>query len=147
MNSFIDSSAFCLGPPKRVPSDSEKHLSVYTYHPAQCHATCGVLTRLPAKLAKKNGMRVKTSADSRLKKKLRVYTASDANWLKTSPMLSKLLHKSLKNRVVNAFPMGFSRSLEPAHPKWVWFILGLRHTYQQNTAGLSMDVYGPGHSL
>ena len=30
MNSFIDGSAFCPGPPNRVPSDSEKHLRVYT---------------------------------------------------------------------------------------------------------------------
>ena len=43
-------------------------------------ATCGVLTRLPYKLAK-NGMRVKTSADPRLKNKLQVYMASEANWL------------------------------------------------------------------
>ena len=26
--SFIDGSAFCPGPPKHVPSDSEKHLRV-----------------------------------------------------------------------------------------------------------------------
>ena len=28
--SFIDGSAFCPGAPKRVPSDTEKHLRVYT---------------------------------------------------------------------------------------------------------------------
>ena len=49
---------------------------MYTRHPAQCH----VLTWPPAKLTK-NSMRVKASADPRLKKKLRVYTPSDANWL------------------------------------------------------------------
>ena len=30
VNSFIDGSAFCPGPLNRVPSDSEKHLHVYT---------------------------------------------------------------------------------------------------------------------
>ena len=30
VNSFIDGSAFCPGPPNCVPSDSEKHLRVYT---------------------------------------------------------------------------------------------------------------------
>ena len=30
VNSFIDGSAFCPGAPKRVPSDSEKYLRVYT---------------------------------------------------------------------------------------------------------------------
>ena len=30
-----------------------RNTCVYTRHPTQCHATCGVLTRLPAKLAKK----------------------------------------------------------------------------------------------
>ena len=30
VNSFIDGSAFCPGPLNRVPSDSEKHLRVYT---------------------------------------------------------------------------------------------------------------------
>ena len=48
-----------------------------------CTPTGGMLTWLPAKLAK-NGMRVKTSADPWLKNKLRVYTASDANWLGVS---------------------------------------------------------------
>ena len=38
---------------------------MYTRHPAQCHATCGVLTRLPAKLAK-NGMRIQTSAEIKI---------------------------------------------------------------------------------
>ena len=47
--------------------------------PHNVTATCGVLTRLPHKLTK-NGMHVETSADPRLKNKLRVYTASEANW-------------------------------------------------------------------
>ena len=51
-----------------------------------CVYTCGMLTRLPHKLAK-NGMRVKTSADPRLKNKLRVYTASEVNWLTTNQRL------------------------------------------------------------
>ena len=63
--------AFCPETLKRVPSDSEKHLRVYTRHPMFVTATSGMLTRLPAKLSK-NGMRVKTSADRRLKIKLRV---------------------------------------------------------------------------
>ena len=33
-----------------------RNTCVHTRHPAQCHAMCGVLTRLPAKLAK-NGIR------------------------------------------------------------------------------------------
>ena len=37
MNSFIDGSAFCPGAPKRVPSDSEKHLHVYTSS-HKCHS-------------------------------------------------------------------------------------------------------------
>ena len=46
-------------PPNRVPSDSEKHMCLYT---SSC-TTCGVLTRLPAKTHKKNRMRVKTLAN------------------------------------------------------------------------------------
>ena len=37
VNSFIDGSAFCPGAPKRVPSDSEKHLRVYTSS-HNCHS-------------------------------------------------------------------------------------------------------------
>ena len=40
---------------------------------------------------KKNGMRVKTSADARLEKKLRVYTASDANWLMANQARGRFL--------------------------------------------------------
>ena len=61
-----------------VSPRTPRNTCVYTCHPAQCHATCGVLTRLPAKLAKKR------NADPWLKNKLRVYTASDANWLRQS---------------------------------------------------------------
>ena len=50
VNSFIDGSAFCPGTPNRDPTDSEKHLHVYTS--AQWHATGDVLTRLPAKTHK-----------------------------------------------------------------------------------------------
>ena len=74
MNSFIDGSAFCPGAPKRVPSDSEKQLRVYT--PSHvCHGyrqnsqkTECVLRRPPIenKIAGLNGHRseqVKTSAE------------------------------------------------------------------------------------
>ena len=44
-----------------------RNTCVYTRHPTNVTAMCGVLTRLPAKLSK-NGMRVKTSTDQRLKK-------------------------------------------------------------------------------
>ena len=44
-------------------------------------ATSGMLTRLPAKLSK-NGMCVYTLSDRRSKKKLRVYTASEAKGVK-----------------------------------------------------------------
>ena len=43
-----------------------RNTCVYTRHPTNVTATCGVLTRLPAKLSK-NGMHVKTSADRQLK--------------------------------------------------------------------------------
>ena len=48
-----------------------RNTGVYTCHPTFVTATSGMLTQLPAKLSK-NGMRVKTSGDRRLKKKLRV---------------------------------------------------------------------------
>ena len=35
-----------------VSPRTPRNTCVYTHHLAQCHATCGVLTRLPAKLAK-----------------------------------------------------------------------------------------------
>ena len=34
---LIDSSAFCPGAPKRIPSDSEKHVRVYTSS-HKCHS-------------------------------------------------------------------------------------------------------------
>ena len=37
VNSVIDGSAFCPGAPKRVPSDSRKHLRVYTSS-HKCHS-------------------------------------------------------------------------------------------------------------
>ena len=80
MHSFIDGSAFCPGAPKRVPSDSEKHLRVYT----SSHGCHRIRVKKINKIAGLNGLRsegVKTSADPRLKNNLRVYTASDANWL------------------------------------------------------------------
>ena len=41
VNSFIDGSAFCQWAPKRVPSDSEKHLRVYTSsHVCHSHEWC-----------------------------------------------------------------------------------------------------------
>ena len=58
-----------------------RNTDVYTCHPTFVTATSGVLTRLPAKLSK-NGMRVSTLSDRRSKKKLRVYTASEAKGLK-----------------------------------------------------------------
>ena len=57
-----------------------RNTGVYTRHPTFVTATSGVLTRLLAKLSK-NGMRVYTLSDRRLKKKLRVYTASEAKGL------------------------------------------------------------------
>ena len=59
VNSFIDGSAFCLGAPKHVRSDSEKH---------KCHSHMWCVDMAPGQ----NGMHVKTSADRRLKQKLRV---------------------------------------------------------------------------
>ena len=68
VNSFIDGSAFCLGHRSVFPQ-TPRNSCVYTRHPTFVTATRGVLTRLPAKLSK-NGMRVKKSADRRLKIKL-----------------------------------------------------------------------------
>ena len=50
MNSFIDGSAFCLGAPKRVPSDSEKHLRVYTVIP------CNHIEQLTSNVSKRIGI-------------------------------------------------------------------------------------------
>ena len=58
MNSFIDGSAFCPGAPKRVRSDSEKHLRLYTSSHV-CHSHEWRVDTATGK----NGMRVKTSAD------------------------------------------------------------------------------------
>ena len=52
-------------------TQTPRNTCVHTRHPTNVTATCGVMTWLPAKLSK-NGMRVKTSADRRLKNKLRV---------------------------------------------------------------------------
>ena len=47
---------------RTVPPWTPRNTCVYTRHPSQRHAMCGVLMWLPAKHAK-NGMRVKTLAD------------------------------------------------------------------------------------
>ena len=60
---------------------------VYTRHPDLCHATSGVLTSQPPEHAQ-IGMHVKTLSDRQHKKKLRVNTASGANWLKGGAILS-----------------------------------------------------------
>ena len=57
-----------------------RNTGVYTHHPTFVTATSGVLTRLPAWLSK-NRMRVCTLSDMRSKKKLHVYTASEAKGL------------------------------------------------------------------
>ena len=64
-------------------------------------ATCGVLTLLPAKL-EKNGMRVDTSTNLRLKNKLRVYTASDEGSGEERKICVKL------NVVQNSFVIDFA---------------------------------------
>ena len=69
VNSFIDGSAFCPGAPKRVPSDSEKQLRVYTSSHI-CHSHEWRVDTATGKTLKKQN--VKTSADRRLKIKLRV---------------------------------------------------------------------------
>ena len=75
----------CLlsGPPNRFPSDSEKHLRVYTSSRTMSRHVWRV-DMAPGQTRKKNRMRVKTSANPRLKNILLVYTASNANWLKTN---------------------------------------------------------------
>ena len=90
---------------RTVSPRTPRHTCVYTRHPAQCHATCCVLTWLSAKLGKtrKNGMHVKTSADPRLINKLRVYTASDAIWLISS--YYKVPHSGQRFHVNNSLFM------------------------------------------
>ena len=61
----INASFFCPGPPNRDPRDFEKRWRVYT--------SIAMMAR--------HGWHV---ADRRLKKKLRVQTASDANWLRVT---------------------------------------------------------------
>ena len=61
---------FVRGHPTVTPG-TPRNDGLYVCHSPWWHATGGVLTRPPAKLAK-NAMRVKTSVDWRLKKKLRV---------------------------------------------------------------------------
>ena len=61
---------FVRGHRSVFPRTPRNSCGVYR-HPTNVTATCGVLIRLPAKLSK-NRMRVKTSADRRLKIKLRV---------------------------------------------------------------------------
>ena len=71
VNSFIDGSAFLSGGHRSMFPRTSRNSCVYTCHPTFVTATSDVLTWLPAKLSK-NGMRVKTSTDRRLKIKLRV---------------------------------------------------------------------------
>ena len=67
MNSFIAGSVFCPGLPNREPTDFEKRLRVYKSSAMMArHAW-----RVDKALAKTHKNR----------QKLRVYTASDANWL------------------------------------------------------------------
>ena len=82
VNSFIAGSAFFLGPPNRGPMDSEKHLRVYmSARTMTRHATGDVLTKLPAKNTQKSECAFRRSPIRHSNKKLRVYTASNANWL------------------------------------------------------------------
>ena len=64
--------------------------------------------------------------------------------LNASPKLANFLRKSLKKIVVDAFPMGFWWSLEPACAKWAWFILELRHIYKQGRvfATVTRNMFG-----
>ena len=73
---------------------------VYTRQPQRHRATSGVLTSLPAKLAK-IGMRVKTLSDRRHKHFVRVYTASDANWLSRSIRVT--LDRTLRHAYMYAY--------------------------------------------
>ena len=60
-----DGSAFCPGALKRVPSDSGKHLRVYTSSHI-CHSHEWHVDTATRQNSQKNGMRVKTSADQQV---------------------------------------------------------------------------------
>ena len=73
VNSFIAWSAFCLGPPNCDPMDSEKRLRVYK-------SSATMARHAPAKKHTNQNAHL-DALRSAEPKKLRVYMASDANWL------------------------------------------------------------------
>ena len=80
IHSFPDGSAFCPGAPKRVPSDSEKHRRVYTSSNV-CHSHEWRVDTASGLTLKKQNACLRCPTCGR-KKKLRVYTASEAKGLK-----------------------------------------------------------------
>ena len=81
MNSFTDGSAFCPGGTEACSLGLRETPACIHVIQRLSQPRVGVLTRLPAKLSK-NGMRVYTLSDRWLKKKLHVYTASEAKGLR-----------------------------------------------------------------
>ena len=79
VSSFIACSAFCPGPPNRDPMDSEKLLRVYKSSATMARHSW----RVDKAPAKKSKCVLRSSPIRCSQNKLRVYTASDANWLQT----------------------------------------------------------------
>ena len=76
VNSFIACSAFCPGPPNCDPMDSEKQWRVYK----------------SSTMMARHAWRVdKVLSDPPFQNKLRVYTASDANWLKVDILVRNVI--------------------------------------------------------
>ena len=84
IHSFTDGSAFCLGAPKRVPSDSEKHRRVYTSSNVRHSHEWHVDTASGKTLKKRNACL--HAVREAVEKKLRVYTAYEAKGLRVLPI-------------------------------------------------------------
>ena len=81
IHSFPDSSAFCPGAPKRVPSDSEKHRRVYT--PSNvCHSHEWRVDTASGMTLKKQNACLHAVRHAVEKKHFVVYTASEAKGLR-----------------------------------------------------------------
>ena len=78
VNSFIACSALCTGPPNRDPRDSEKLWRVYTSIAMMAPVAC---LQVFWQNTQKSEWVCRRSPIGRPNKNLRVYTASDANWL------------------------------------------------------------------
>ena len=81
VNSFIACSTFCPGPPNRDPMDSEKRMRVYKSSATMARHAWRI-DKAPTKTHKNRNARL-DGLRFTVQKKNCVYTASDANWLKS----------------------------------------------------------------